>query len=151
MKLMAGNSNLPLAQAIADYCEIPLTKANVRRFADDEVFVEIHENVRGEDVFVVQSTSYPAKDNLMELLITLDALRRGSASAPRRRPTAMSSSSRCMPGGSWGCWRTWCPTSCPSTTITSRRCPTSSVESSVSPRGVSSTKWVGATPSAWLS
>jgi ribose-phosphate pyrophosphokinase len=79
MKLMAGNSNLPLAQAIADYLEIPLTKANVRRFADEEIFVEILENVRGEDVFVLQSTSFPANDNLMELLIMIDALRRASA------------------------------------------------------------------------
>jgi ribose-phosphate pyrophosphokinase len=79
MKLMAGNSNLPLAKAIADYLEIPLTKANVRRFADEEIFVEILENVRGEDVFVLQSTSFPANDNLMELLIMIDALRRASA------------------------------------------------------------------------
>ena len=79
MKLLAGNSNLPLAKAIADYLELPLTKASVRRFADEEVFVEIHENVRGEDVFVVQSTSYPTNDNLMELLICIDALRRASA------------------------------------------------------------------------
>lgn len=79
MKLMAGNSNLPLASAIADYLEIPLTQANVRRFADEEIFVEILENVRGEDVFVLQSTSYPANDNLMELLIMVDALRRASA------------------------------------------------------------------------
>ena len=76
MKLLAGNSNLLLARAISDYCEIPLTDASVRRFADEEVFVEIHENVRGEDVFVIQSTSYPANDNLMELLICIDALRR---------------------------------------------------------------------------
>lgn len=79
MKLMAGNSNSPLAQSIADYLEIPLTKANVRRFADEEIFVEILENVRGEDVFVLQSTSYPANDHLMELLIMIDALRRASA------------------------------------------------------------------------
>ena len=79
MKLMAGNSNMPLASAIADYLEIPLTQANVRRFADEEIFVEILENVRGEDVFVLQSTSYPANDNLMELLIMIDALRRASA------------------------------------------------------------------------
>ncbi|MCW3834766.1 ribose-phosphate pyrophosphokinase [Sphingomonas canadensis] len=79
MKLMAGNSNLPLARAIADYLEIPLTQANVRRFADEEIFVEILENVRGEDVFVLQSTSFPANDNLMELLIMIDALRRASA------------------------------------------------------------------------
>ena len=79
MKLMSGNSNLPLVQAIAQYLELPITKASVRRFADEEIFVEIHENVRGEDVFVVQSTSYPANDNLMELLICIDALRRASA------------------------------------------------------------------------
>lgn len=79
MKLMAGNSNLPLAQAIAGYLEIPLTQANVRRFADEEIFVEILENVRGEDVFVLQSTSYPVNDNLMELLIMVDALKRASA------------------------------------------------------------------------
>src|ERR671924_51996 len=65
MKLLAGNSNLPLARAIADYLETPLTDASVRRFADEEVFVEIHENVRGEDVFVIQSTGSPANDNLM--------------------------------------------------------------------------------------
>jgi ribose-phosphate pyrophosphokinase len=79
MKLITGNSNLPLAQAIAHYCELPLTSATVRRFADDEIFVEIHENVRGEDVFVIQSTGHPANDNLMELLIICDALRRASA------------------------------------------------------------------------
>ena len=79
MKLLAGNSNLPLAKAIADYLELPLTEASVRRFADEEVFVEIHENVRGEDVFVVQSTSFPTNDNLMELLICIDALKRASA------------------------------------------------------------------------
>ncbi|QPC98592.1 MULTISPECIES: ribose-phosphate pyrophosphokinase [Qipengyuania] len=79
MKIMAANSNLPLARAIAAYLEMPLVDAQVRRFADEEIFVEIHENVRGEDVFVVQSTSYPANDNLMELLICIDALRRASA------------------------------------------------------------------------
>ena len=79
MKLMAGNSNLPLARAVAGYLELPLTDASVRRFADDEVFVEIHENVRGEDVFMLQSTSFPANDHLMELLIGIDALRRASA------------------------------------------------------------------------
>jgi ribose-phosphate pyrophosphokinase len=79
MKLMAGNSNLPLARAIASYLEIPLTDASVRRFADDEIFIEVHENVRGEDLFIVQSTSYPANDNLMELLIAIDACRRSSA------------------------------------------------------------------------
>ena len=85
MKIMAGNSNLPLARAVAAYLQMSLTDASVRRFADEEVFVEIHENVRGEDVFVVQSTSFPANDNLMELLICIDALRRASA----RRITAV--------------------------------------------------------------
>ena len=85
MKILSGNGNLPLARAIAAYLELPLTQASVRRFADEEVFVEIHENVRGEDVFVVQSTSFPANDNLMELLICIDALRRASA----RRITAV--------------------------------------------------------------
>lgn len=79
MKIMAANSNLPLARAIAAYLEMPLTDAAVRRFADEEIFVEIHENVRGQDMFVVQSTGYPANDNLMELLICIDALRRASA------------------------------------------------------------------------
>jgi len=85
MKIMTANSNLPLARAIAGYLEMPLVDAGVRRFADEEIFVEIHENVRGEDVFVVQSTSYPANDNLMELLICIDALKRASA----RRITAV--------------------------------------------------------------
>ncbi len=79
MKLVAGNSNRPLSEAIADYLDVSLTKTSVKRFADQEIFVEILENVRGEDVFVVQSTSYPANDNLMELLIIADALRRSSA------------------------------------------------------------------------
>ncbi len=79
MKLLAGNSNLPLSRSISKYLEMPLTEASVRRFADEEIFVEINENVRGEDVFVIQSTSYPANDNLMELLICIDALRRASA------------------------------------------------------------------------
>ena len=79
MKLMAGNSNLPLARDIAAYLEMPLTNASVRRFADEEIFVEILENVRGEDVFVLQSTGYPANDNLMELLVCIDALKRASA------------------------------------------------------------------------
>lgn len=79
MKLIAGNSNRPLAEAIAAYLDAPLTKASIRRFSDMEVFVEIMENVRGQDCFVVQSTSYPANDHLMELLITIDALKRGSA------------------------------------------------------------------------
>jgi ribose-phosphate pyrophosphokinase len=79
MKLLAGNSNLALARAIAETLDLPLTTAQVRRFSDNEVFVRIEENVRGEDVFVVQSTSYPANDNLMELLICIDALTRASA------------------------------------------------------------------------
>lgn len=79
MKILSCNSNRPLAEAIAAYLNLPLTQATVRRFSDMEVFVEIQENVRGQDVFVIQSTSYPANDNLMELLVTLDALRRGSA------------------------------------------------------------------------
>jgi ribose-phosphate pyrophosphokinase len=80
IKLVAGNSNRALAEAIGAYLETPLTKAVVRRFADMEVFVEIEENVRGRDVFVLQSTSFPANDHLMELLIIIDALRRASAS-----------------------------------------------------------------------
>ena len=79
MKILAGNSNPELASAVAAYLELPLTKAAVRRFADEEVFVEIHENVRGEDVFVIQPTSAPSNDNLMELLICIDALKRASA------------------------------------------------------------------------
>src|SRR5690242_3663997 len=85
MKIVACNSNRPLAEAVAASLNLPLTRASVRRFADMEVFVEIHENIRGEDVFVVQSTSYPANDNLMELLVAIDALRRASA----RRITAV--------------------------------------------------------------
>src|SRR5689334_2819628 len=85
MKILTCNSNRPLAEAISAYLGLPLTRASVRRFSDMEVWVEIHENVRGEDVFVIQSTSYPANDHMMELLITLDALRRASA----RRITAV--------------------------------------------------------------
>ncbi|PWL17085.1 phosphoribosylpyrophosphate synthetase [Falsochrobactrum shanghaiense] len=85
MKLFAGNSNRVLAESVAQYLNIPLGKATVRRFADQEIFVEIQENVRGEDVFVLQSTSYPANDHLMELLIMIDAFRRSSA----RRITAV--------------------------------------------------------------
>ncbi len=85
MKLLAGNSNRPLAEAIAAYIGVELTRATVHRFSDMEVFVEIHENVRGEDVFIIQSTSYPANDNLMELLVITDALKRASA----RRITAV--------------------------------------------------------------
>lgn len=85
MKILSGNSNRPLAEAIAAYINQPLTKASMRRFSDMEIFVEIEENVRGEDVFVIQSTSFPANDNLMELLVSMDALRRGSA----RRITAV--------------------------------------------------------------
>ncbi len=79
MKILTGNSNRPLAEAISAYLNLPLTKASVRRFSDLEVFVEIQENVRGEDVYVIQSTSYPANDNMMELLVAMDALKRGSA------------------------------------------------------------------------
>jgi ribose-phosphate pyrophosphokinase len=79
MKLMSGNANRPLAAAIAEYLDVPLTNAKVQRFADNEIFVTIDENVRGEDVFVIQSTSYPANDHLMELLICVDALQRASA------------------------------------------------------------------------
>ena len=85
MKVFSGNSNRQLAEAISSYLNVPLGKASVRRFADQEIFVEIQENVRGEDVFVIQSTSYPANDNLMELLIMIDAFRRSSA----RRITAV--------------------------------------------------------------
>src|SRR6202163_3963488 len=83
--LVAGNSNPVLAEAIGGYLGTALTKAVVRRFADMEIFVEIQENVRGADVFVIQSTSFPANDHLMELLIIIDALRRASA----RRITAV--------------------------------------------------------------
>ena len=85
MKIVAGNSNRPLAEAVAAFCNLPLVNASIRRFSDQEVFVEIHENVRGEDMFLVQSTSFPANDNLMELLVTVDALKRSSA----RRITAV--------------------------------------------------------------
>jgi ribose-phosphate pyrophosphokinase len=85
MKILTGNSNRPLAEAISAFLNLPLTQASVRRFSDMEVFVEIHENVRGEDVFVIQSTSFPTNDHLMELLVTCDALKRGSA----RRITAV--------------------------------------------------------------
>ena len=79
MKILTGNSNRPLAEAISAFLNLPLTKASIRRFSDMEVFVEIEENVRGEDVFIIQSTSYPANDNLMELLVAMDALKRSSA------------------------------------------------------------------------
>ena len=85
MRLISGNSNRPLAEAISSYLGLTPVKADVRRFSDMEVFVEVQENVRGEDMFVIQSTSYPANDNLMELLIMIDALRRASA----RRITAV--------------------------------------------------------------
>ncbi len=85
MKVFAGNSNRHLAEAICNYLNVPLGRATVRRFADQEIFVEIQENVRGEDVFLVQSTAYPANDHLMELLIMIDAMRRSSA----RRITAV--------------------------------------------------------------
>ena len=79
MKLICGNSNSGLAEAIAAHMQVPLAQCNVRRFADEEVFVEIQENVRGDDVYGIQSTSYPANDNLMELLVLIDALRRSSS------------------------------------------------------------------------
>ena len=85
MKLLAGNSNRTLAEAVASHLDLPLTRAQVKRFSDNEIFVAIEENVRGEDIFVIQSTSYPANDNLMELLICIDALKRASA----RRITAV--------------------------------------------------------------
>lgn len=85
MKLISCTSNQPLAEAISAYLGIPLTEANVKRFADQEIFLEVLDNVRGEDVFVIQSTSYPANDHMMELLIMIDALKRGSA----RRITAV--------------------------------------------------------------
>jgi len=85
MKILTCNSNRPLAEAISAYLSLPLTRTSVRRFSDMEVFAEIQENVRGEDVFVIQPTSYPANDHLMELLVTLDALKRASA----RRITAV--------------------------------------------------------------
>jgi ribose-phosphate pyrophosphokinase len=79
IKLVAGNSNRPLAEAICAHLKVPPTKGQVKRFADMEIFVEIQENVRGQDVFVIQSISFPANDNLMELLILIDALKRASA------------------------------------------------------------------------
>lgn len=85
MKIISGNANRPLAEAIAASLKVPLTQASIRRFSDMEVFVEIMENVRGQDVFLIQPTSFPANDNLMELLVAIDALRRGSA----RRITAV--------------------------------------------------------------
>jgi ribose-phosphate pyrophosphokinase len=85
MRLITGNSNKPLVDAIGAYLKLTPVKADVRRFSDDEIFVEVHENVRGEDMFLIQSTSAPANDNLMELLIMIDALRRASA----RRITAV--------------------------------------------------------------
>jgi len=79
MKIVSGNSNLELAKNISQYLRVPLVKATIKKFPDKEIFVEIQENVRGEDVFVIQSTSFPANDHVMELLITIDALKRGSA------------------------------------------------------------------------
>ena len=79
MKIISGNSNLVLANSICAYIGVKLTDASFRKFADDEIFVEINENIRGEDVFIIQSTSHPANDHLMELLISIDAAKRGSA------------------------------------------------------------------------
>ncbi|HYB10925.1 MAG TPA: ribose-phosphate pyrophosphokinase [Alphaproteobacteria bacterium] len=80
MKLLSGTANRPLAEGIAHYIDVPISQYSVRRFADNEIFVEILENMRGQDVFLIQSTSYPANDHLMELLIWLDALKRASPS-----------------------------------------------------------------------
>src|SRR4028118_154675 len=111
MKLLAGNSNLPLVKDIAAYLDLPITAASVRRFADEEIFVEILDNVRGEDVFVVQSTSYPANDNLTESLIGIDRLRGraahgpvGAATAPGPRPAAPTPATRASdsPARRWG-------------------------------------------------
>ncbi len=85
MKLISGNSNRALAEQVSAYLDVPLTPCNVKRFSDNEIFVEIMDNVRGKDIFFIQSTSYPANDHLMELLIAIDALKRGSA----RRITAV--------------------------------------------------------------
>ena len=90
IKLVSGNGNRPLAEEISKELRVDLVKGVCKRFADHEIFVELHDNVRGEDVFVIQSTSHPANDNLMELLILIDALKRASA----RRPTCAASSSR---------------------------------------------------------
>ena len=79
MKIISCNSNLPLAENIAKQLSTNLVNVSVKRFSDLEIFVEIHENVRGEDVFIIQSTSYPTNDHVMELLITIDALKRASA------------------------------------------------------------------------
>ena len=79
MKIIAGNSNIPLVESISKYLRVPITKAAIRRFSDMEIFVEIRENVRGEDVFCIQSTSFPANDNRVERLVVIDALKRGSA------------------------------------------------------------------------
>ena len=79
MRIIAGNSNLPLSKSVSDYLGENLTNASIHRFADDEVYVEIKENIRGEDVFVIESLSHPANDNLMELLVIMDALKRASA------------------------------------------------------------------------
>ena len=111
MKLLAGNSNRPLAEAIAAFLGMPLTDATVHRFADMEVFVEIHENVRGEDVFLIQSTSYPANDNVMELLICstrYDAPRRGGS--PRSCPTSATPARTASPGRARRSRRSWSPT-----------------------------------------
>jgi len=88
MKILTGNSNRPLAEAISAYLNLPLVNASIRRFSDMEVFVEIQENVRGEDMFVVQPTSFPTNDNVMELLVILDALKRSfrQAHPPRSFP-----------------------------------------------------------------
>ena len=116
IKLVAGNSNPALAQEIAKGLDLLLTKAVVRRFADMEIFVEIQENVRGSDVFIIQSTSFPANDHLMELLIITDALRRASA----RRITAVAaacwSGIRLAKGLPFAAWAMFSRTALPSRT-----------------------------------
>ncbi len=109
MKVFAGNSNRHLAEEICNYLNVPLGRATVRRFADQEIFVEVQENVRGEDVFLVQSTSFPTNDHLMELLIMIDAMRRSSArritasfptSATHARTAALRAARRSRPSSS---------------------------------------------------
>src|SRR5579871_2019673 len=79
MKILSCNSHRPLAEAIAAHLKRPLVNAIIKRFSDREVYVDIKENVRGQDIFVIQPTSCPANDTLMELLVTVDALKRSSA------------------------------------------------------------------------
>ena len=112
MKLIAGNSNRPLAEAISAYLGVALTQAAIRRFSDMEIFVEILENMRGEDVFVIQSTSYPANDNLMELLVADGCAKaRLGASAPRRSsPTTATPARTASPAPARRFRPSWWPT-----------------------------------------